>query len=244
MAGHGTKCLRTSTWRKYKVIGKTMKPVHDFDLAISMFSNLENQLKNCLEYVPLIEENRNTVSPRFIPIIIESCSMIDSIFNRLSETKDNKQSFKAYSREFEPYLNLESRISLFLGPPVMPLRPFKEWTTRPTEWWESYNKLKHDRMRNYRAATLFNSIFALAGLHQVMASFKDFVGSFLKAGWINTSDDEVTIEIGSVWGLSSLHPAPPTMLVESSLFVSPSRDNFVKGIIGLTNPSLCAILKA
>jgi hypothetical protein len=198
-----------------------------FEFAVSNFISLEEQLSNCLEYIPYSPNNVCVVSPKFIPIILESCSLIDSIFFSLADDKSERYNLKRYMELFEPAIGLENNITLLLSTPIRGLIPFKDWTTKQPDWWVANNSLKHDRLDNHQCANMTNAVLALAALHQVMTRVKHFVGSFLRAGWIDTSDMETIVEIGSVANLGALHPSPPNIVVESKLFASATRNNFV-----------------
>ena len=41
------------------------------DFVIANFMALEEQLLQCMEFIPYVQQNRNVVSPKFIPILIE-----------------------------------------------------------------------------------------------------------------------------------------------------------------------------
>jgi hypothetical protein len=180
-----------------------------------------------MDFIPFIDGNKEIVSPKFIPIIMDSCSLIDSILNSFASGKSERYNLKKYSEMYEPTLQLETNISLFLSSPIKPMTPFSGWTKGQPSWWAAYNAIKHDRLNNYKEAKFVNAATALAGLHQVMSRFKEFIGAFLRVGWLDTSEIETLADLGSVAHLSSLHPQPPSLVVESRLFVSASRDNFV-----------------
>lgn len=194
--------------------------------TVTQFANLESALGECLEFIPYVDANRAVVSPRFIPIIMESCSLIDSIFCELLSDGRSKN-VRIYSEELETRIWLNDKISLFLNTPVYLLNPFAEWQKNAPRWWTAHNKIKHDRINSLGFATFENAVEALCALHQVIASCKMFVGPCLKRGWINTSDADLLAGLGSVANLGALTPSPPPMAVESVLFVSPSRDNFI-----------------
>jgi len=186
-----------------------------------------------MEYIPFIEGNEQAVSPKFIPIILDVCSLIDSIFHQISTEPVKRFNLKKYSEMYEPQLELGGTISLFLATPIRALIPFAGWTERQPKWWSAYNMLKHDRLKNYGAATFENAVMGFVGLHQVMVRLKEFVGPFLRAGWIDTSEIEIVADLGSVAHLGALHPGPPSLVVESQLVVSPARENFVRSFDGL-----------
>ncbi len=47
--------------------------------------------------------------------------------------------------------------------------PFQEWATgTPSPWWKAFTELKHDRLSNFRQATLGNVIHALAAVFVIL----------------------------------------------------------------------------
>jgi len=49
------------------------------------------------------------------------------------------------------------------------IRPFQEWATgAPSPWWRAFTDLKHDRLSNFRQATLGNVIHGLAAVFVVL----------------------------------------------------------------------------
>lgn len=61
----------------------------------------------------------------------------------------------------------EFEVELSWYPWIQPLKPFQNWSTQnPTQsldWYDAYNKAKHDRENNFHEATLIRSIHAIAG---------------------------------------------------------------------------------
>lgn len=60
------------------------------------------------------------------------------------------------------------------------LQPFLNWTMQPQykspDWWTPYNKVKHNRLANYKKANLKNTINALAGLYILEQYFVKYIG--------------------------------------------------------------------
>ena len=192
------------------------------NFVVSSFSSLEEQLLNCREYLPFIEQNKFAVSPKFVPIIVDSCSLVESIFKEIS-IDDKKNDFKTFSQLHESTLQLENAISLFLNLPLQFIQPFKGWKTKQPSWWKAYNALKHDRLNNFEGATYENTISALCGLHQIIARTQLFIPSIAVAGWLNSESDDFVEMLAARSAMSGL----PELPVESKLYVSPSRGNFV-----------------
>ncbi len=192
---------------------------------ISNFEELESQLEECLSFIPFISVNKGVVSPKFIPLIIESCGLIESIFKEIGGEEGKKYNLKDYSKLVEHNLDLEVAISLFIDQSILFLNPFINWTKAPPTWWLAYNKLKHDRLNNYNESTYENAINAMAGLHQVISRNTDFIAALLSAGWFNhDSEDIEELFAAKMAGAGSpIHLIP----VESKFFVSPLHNNFV-----------------
>jgi hypothetical protein len=159
------------------------------DFVVANFHALEDQLLECMEYVPFVEANRCVVSPRFPPILLDACSLIDSVL-RDSTNGDERHTLKTYASTLESELDLEDATTLFLVAPLQLLRPFRGWCTAVPEWWEAHNRIKHDRMRNYGAASYSCTVSAVAALHQVIARSRPFIGHIIRTGWFNERSDE------------------------------------------------------
>lgn len=196
------------------------------NFVIAQFTNLESQLQECLNFAPYISANKQLVSPKFIPILMESCSLIDSILRHYSGV-GKQGNIRTFQVDCEPYFQLEEKVSLFLNTPIQLLRPFRDWHSKTPQWWAAYNEIKHDRIEKMASATFENTLMALCGLHQIIASYGIFIGVLLRAGWIDTTDEGVITTMAGISHVFS-NPRLPDMAVESRLFVSPSRENFVR----------------
>lgn len=195
------------------------------NFVISQFLNLESQLEDCLNFVPYISQNKQLVSPKFVPILMESCSLIDSILRHYSGS-GKKGNIKVFQELCEPDLRLSAKITLFLNTPIVLLGPFSDWRNTTPAWWSAYNEIKHDRINSMASATFEHTISALAALHQTISSYAIFLGALLRLGWINTADEDVLVSLaGNAHVFTS--PRYPSMAIESRFFVSPTHENFI-----------------
>lgn len=186
------------------------------------FRALEEQLIQFMDYVPYIEQNHGVLSPKLVPILMDSCSLIDSVL-RDSTSDGKRHTLRSYSKLHEVHFELEEATSLMLVSPMQLLRPFQGWTHRPPDWWRAHNEVKHDRIRNYPAATYASTVASVAGLHQVLARSRQFLPNLSRSGWFDESTDEFAdLLVCQVSGCG-----PPEMPVESRLYVSPLRGTFV-----------------
>ena len=137
---------------------------------ISNFSSLEEQLGVCLDFLPYAPENHGVVSPRFIPIILDACGLIESILKDIIDKQNERSTFKRYASETEEYLKLDTAFSIFLNTNLEFFNPFTSWMSKTPSWWSAYNLLKHDRLNNFAVATYETTIckpcFLLTNFHR------------------------------------------------------------------------------
>ena len=133
---------------------------------------LIQRLDELLHFVEPTTVTLNTYSHKSRELLILSCTEIEN-------------SWKAYMRiagcavqsknDFttNDYIKLKSalhldefQISLPRYSDISPIRPFRDWSTsQPTKslnWYDAYNKTKHDRNSCFSEATLWNCLQALA----------------------------------------------------------------------------------
>ncbi len=199
---------------------------HKVDFIIASFINLEDQLLTCMEFIPFTEHNRTIVSPKFVPIILEACTLIDSILYELSGSQSRKPTFRNHAKLQEQNLDLADTTSILLTTPIDFLKPYDNWSKRVPVWWNSYNKLKHDRFNNYEFATYETAIQSLTGLHQLLSKSRLFTSHLIKNGWFNIRGDltsellyDRVMECGIPMGI---------IPCESKLIVSPLSYNIVE----------------
>ena len=194
------------------------------DFAVSNFNELELKLIDCMTYVPYINQNSNTISPKFIPIILEACSLIESIFKE--SIGCGKYTFKDYSKKLESELCLSDSISILLTSPIIFLEPYKNWETELPDWWDIYNKVKHDRLNNFHLITYNSVMMSLAALHLLISKNRIFTNHLMERNWI-PSNQETLSELFSARMINDNCIPIKAIPCESKLFVSPLGNNFV-----------------
>ncbi|MCX6009143.1 MAG: hypothetical protein NTW48_03770 [Chloroflexi bacterium] len=195
------------------------------EFVINNFTSLEKRLSECMEFIPFVGQNKCVVSSKFIPMILESCGLIESILREITKDKSRRYSFKDYAKLHEANLELDETISIFLVSPIKFYQPYKRWTEVIPEWWGCYNKLKHDRLNNYEFATYETAILSLVGLHQLISKCRLFTDHIIKAGWFNPSGEFMPELVCARISESGIPLS--TIPCESNLFVSPLNFNFV-----------------
>ena len=164
------------------------------------YQNLENRIQRILEIIPFSSSKdlKNISSPRLVPVLIESASILDSILRSLFPLKTIRPNKKPITRKganiydfyrvLEKDLKLTQTSSLFMGSIPLILTPFKGWTKshpHKIEWWKAYNHLKHNRFKWSKEANLLNTLNALCGLHQLMTKTPSILKYSLRYGWVD-----------------------------------------------------------
>lgn len=196
-------------------------------VVLNNYTSLENKLSECLDFLPYINENKNVSSPKFIPIILDACSLIDSILRDFINVDNNRNSLKQIIVETDEYFDLENTISIFLIPDYVFLNPFSFSKTKVPFWWDSYNYIKHDRLNNYSKATYEIAVLSVCALHQVIVRNFEFIPIMISAGWFNKENSDLA-EIVSAQHVGSNVKPIGVIPVESKLFVTPLHSNFVE----------------
>lgn len=197
------------------------------------YSNLENRIRLILEIIPFTipEELKKIVTPRLVPILVESASIIDSVFRTLfpnkAERPNNKTITKKgadiydYFRILEKDLQLSKTPSLVLMSPPFILAPFQNWsdsTPNPLKWWTAYNRLKHDRVKWSKEATLLNTLNALCGLQQLMTKMSDILRYSLRFKWVDLAGYNPSFLLESITS-----PNSSRFLAITNFFCTPLR---------------------
>jgi hypothetical protein len=198
-----------------------VRRTNPLDTVFANFAQLEEQITECLRFIPFTAENVGVVSPKFVAILLESCSLIESIFRRMVNDK-KRHTLRTYSDTLEPHLHQEQATTIVLTAPLHYLRSFKGWTHGPPGWWDAYNHLKHNRIERHAAASYATVMEAVARLHQVISRSRLFVDRLPKAGWVDVNHEHIA-DLNLCTYVGSL---PPEIPAETPLFVSPVVSDF------------------
>lgn len=140
-------------------------------VALEGLSTAEAALEAATSYVPYCPEHLDVWSPKFAQIILECASQIDSLWKAVEKTRnpDLSDERRTIEDHFAAYGSLVAtqKVVFFGGPSHAVIQPFSSWTSstyRPLLWWQSYNKLKHDRFSNQCDATLSHALESVAAL--------------------------------------------------------------------------------
>ena len=164
------------------------------DWALETFIDLERRMGDVLRVVPYEPIHMRTYSPVLASILLDSCSLTESIlklsmdnvrYNSVASITSLRA--KRYSGR-PPYLNINDLRTVFrqdqfyekkiwLLPRGAASLPWYTWRypgTKNPKWWTAYNNTKHDRFGNARKATLNHTIHAMKGCFLALVSSLDF----------------------------------------------------------------------
>lgn len=162
-------------WSYYLVLEKDFLDTEryiSFDFGDNYLYDSQHTATDCA--------NSTTFSNEFVKQYQAICSEVDvilkSICKELGNTSAN--SMPDYTNlilnQWSNLPNQKVRMN------VIELQPFKNWSPNPAynspDWWSPYNRVKHERLENFRDANLKNVANALAGLYILESYLVKFIG--------------------------------------------------------------------
>lgn len=131
---------------------------------------LENDFVFLRRYIDLSEENYNTYSQEINKQLLSVCAEFENICKHIAEIKKgNIREFSKWVSDIDGGVNSVKIIVKHSRASII-LEPFKTWDSSgygKSEWWQAYNKLKHNKIENYSQGNLKNLITSLAALYFV-----------------------------------------------------------------------------
>ncbi|MEW6489481.1 MAG: hypothetical protein AB1578_16385 [Thermodesulfobacteriota bacterium] len=197
------------------------------ELVIEWFIDLESRLRGYLRTVP-INWNHNATLPLLAGIVLEAGGLVDSIFRMEFNPSDCRSKRKNlnithFATQYERRYSLSRKSSIIYQYPPVLLAPFYTWTIQKQngaidlDWWDAYNKLKHERIEQYAQCTLANAVKSLCALHQMLAVLPCFFRSLIAHDMVALRGYAIPYAIDSVEQGAVDMP----FLVESDLFATP-----------------------
>lgn len=131
----------------------------------------------------LVTDNGNSecFSNEFIKQYQAICSEVDVILKSICKEININSTANDMEKYSDEILNtwsgiVQQKVKL----KDIELQPFSNWSSQPQykspDWWTPYNKVKHNRLANYKKANLKNTINALAGLYILEQYFVKYIG--------------------------------------------------------------------
>jgi hypothetical protein len=156
-----------------------LRPYGDLDTYWTGYLSLEGAFSQFTTVVPLVDENREVISPKLADLVSSAGNWIDTIFKRMGNQtwpypeptcrlpKDIKN-ITQFRRTFEePYRLSEMRVFVrrYLTEYHTVLKPFAAFAQEQSPgWFKDYSEFKHNRVLLQKKVTFSKAAEALAGL--------------------------------------------------------------------------------
>jgi len=132
------------------------------------FLAIENDLERCSRYVEFHEDNYRTYSLEFARIIMASASEVDTVMKLICSSIDSSKNPNNIVQYFPIVMTKYPKLTQYtieLPRFMLCFRPWENWAPNQSpEWWSAYNKIKHERDKNFSKANLINAILSVCGL--------------------------------------------------------------------------------
>lgn len=134
---------------------------------------LIEKLDEILLYIEPTQVGLQTYGHKCRELLILACTEVENLwaqYMRLANTTPTGRTFTTndYVKLLTPLHLEEYLISCKLLGNSYPIKPFSQWNasnpTQSLQWYNAYNKTKHDRERHFSEATLENCIHAIAAV--------------------------------------------------------------------------------
>lgn len=171
-------------------IGKTVKKVwrpglYDYYEMLNALDNSEIELRDALQSLRILLDKLdelllfiepqgngiNTYSYKTRELLILACTEVENSWTnylKITNTQAIGRHFNTndYVKLHEPLFLGEFKVSMKIKSGIQSIKPFNNWNRgNPTEsldWYNAYNKTKHDRDNHFDRATLKNCIKAIS----------------------------------------------------------------------------------
>ena len=162
--------------------------------SLSQLALFREQLTTIFRTVEPEASNLNVYGHEIRNLLVISCTEVESHWKAILRENNqlpSRASTRDYVKLLTPLKLDEYSISLPLYPGIPVISPFSKWNnTNPTQsldWYDAYNKTKHDRETDFNQATLLNTITAITACAiMVLAQFgkrnswDDYLGEFFQ----------------------------------------------------------------
>ncbi len=168
--------------------------------AVNSYLDAEKMLVDVLRVVPYCNEHEDVWSPRLVTVLLESCSQLDSLWWQQAKRSPCVEKQRVtIADHFGHYGEAVARKwVVFYAEDPQKFEPFDTWSKashfRPQDyqkldWWEAYNKVKHDRLTNRQQASLRHTVRAMAGLFVAIIKCELCHNAMQQAFLVSCSED-------------------------------------------------------
>jgi hypothetical protein len=133
-------------------------------------------LRTFLEYVEPHDTNLNVFSHRTYELLLRACTEFEAVCKLVAAERGvalpKTANINHYRDLLTPLHVAEAEVAFtFWNPSLHWFTPFRAWaSSQPLSWYRAYNDVKHDRVRQFSAASLANVLLAVSGLFVCLVS--------------------------------------------------------------------------
>lgn len=133
------------------------------------FLAIEDDLTKLSRYIDFDGRNDSAFSLEISRILFTASSEIDVVLKQLCLTINigsTANNINAYFNEITPAISPFCKFKVTIPRFGLTLEPWIDWkATASPEWWQAYNKVKHERHLHFDKATLKNCLNSVAALY-------------------------------------------------------------------------------
>jgi hypothetical protein len=183
---------------------------HAGAVSMGQLHALIEQLEHICRIIHPVEENFQAFGHETRNVLILACTEVEAQWKNIlkyNRVKKDRASTKDYVVLLEAMKLNEYEVTLTYYPWFKPVKPFKDWCdkcpTQSLEWYEAYNRVKHNREEMFGDATLDRAIQAVTGC---------FVMLCAQYGWDFALKDEAALSAffrltgAPKWAPSEIYP--------------------------------------
>jgi len=149
------------------------------------YKSILGDLEVLSRYVEISQDNYETYSIELTKLLLSIGSEVDVVAKLLcGATKSRKSpgNIKSCQKILLTQFPKLPDVEVSLPKYVISFKPWHEWLQDKTpEWWNGYNKVKHERDNHFRDGNLKNVLFATGGLCVLVSYlyYNDFISDHL-----------------------------------------------------------------
>ena len=166
--------------------------------VVNSYVTAEDSLIDILRIIPYCPKHKSVWSPSLVTILLETCNQLDSLWkftakqSRCVTKRERDLKITDYFQYFGEYV--APRWVIFWGEEPIQISPFEKWRKSPPftkdkyeklPWWEAYNDIKHNRLKNKTVATLEVAVTAMAVLYVTILWYKYCRDAVAHSSWFS-----------------------------------------------------------
>ncbi|GMA16755.1 hypothetical protein E5F05_16810 [Deinococcus metallilatus] len=154
-----------------------MTSLYDYTIGHNLphwrfYQSLEDDLEKCFKYVSPNIDQFDVYSDEFSKIILVASSEFENVLKEIKAYKDytcNDNILEYYNLMASSHPNFGT-MKFIMPRYSIEIQPLADWSaTQSPDWWgQGYNKIKHRRIDNPKAASLIRALNSVASLQVVL----------------------------------------------------------------------------